>query len=233
MGFGSTEVGGPDKCFNAQKHWTLGWFEDRSLSLDLMDLPWTGTLASFVHYNKTSLSQPVVITVGGRTGQKVYLQYNRAEGINKGTNLYINRVTVTTATLALKSLKSKALGGIPSTAGSRFRIANFEGSGKSAFITVCSRQNLPISKVRLSIHLQDGVQQQVCDDNPVEPVRCENAARSVYFYVENKGLKNCQWLKNSSKRPKRPNKWVRVLCVHNHLANHYCRETCDKTCPAL
>jgi hypothetical protein len=71
-------------CFNAQEHWSLGWFEDRALSLDVEDLPWAGYLAAVVDYNMTSLDQNVIVHVG-QSNPRLFLQYNRAKGINADT----------------------------------------------------------------------------------------------------------------------------------------------------
>lgn len=73
-------------CFNAQKNWSLGWFDDRMIWLDVRDLPWGGALSTFVDYDGTAEGDYVVIRLGGRENDdSLFLQYNRRKGINAGT----------------------------------------------------------------------------------------------------------------------------------------------------
>lgn len=86
QGYGTVEVGGPAMCFNAQKNWSLEWYDDRMLGLDHRDLPWGGTLSTFVDYDTTQEGDYVVIRLGGRENHdSLFLQYNRRKGINSGT----------------------------------------------------------------------------------------------------------------------------------------------------
>ena len=58
--------------------------------------------------------------------------------------------------------------------------------------------------VRLSIHLQDGTQQQVCGETPIEPERCENAPTSAYFYVKEKRSQELQLVEKVDPTPQAP-----------------------------
>jgi hypothetical protein len=47
MGFSANATGGPRMCFNAHKHWILGWFNDRQLQIDPDSNPFQGRLLAF------------------------------------------------------------------------------------------------------------------------------------------------------------------------------------------
>ena len=71
----------PQRCYNGQNHWFLGWYQDRSLEVD----PFRSRvvkLAAFVDYMKAATDEPVVVKIG----YDLYLQYNRAKGMNQDTN---------------------------------------------------------------------------------------------------------------------------------------------------
>ena len=95
MGYGSTNTGAPASCFNAQKHYKLGWFDARggARRLDLDELPWHGYLAFFGDYHLTDWNEPVVISIGSAKA-RFYLQYNRARGINRETRMFANSVAI-------------------------------------------------------------------------------------------------------------------------------------------
>jgi Gametolysin peptidase M11 len=82
---------GPKKCFNGYKHYQLRWFEDRQLDLYNFSRPQIIKLATFVDYHKTTPAQYVVINLS----DMFYIQYNRAKGVNEGTNEMQDLVTVT------------------------------------------------------------------------------------------------------------------------------------------
>jgi hypothetical protein len=88
MGAAPDVTGYPQRCFNAQNFWHLGWYEDRSIDID----PVTPTLlkiAAFVDYNKTSSSEYVGVKV-----RDLYIHYNRATAFNKDTGEKENMLTV-------------------------------------------------------------------------------------------------------------------------------------------
>jgi hypothetical protein len=66
--------------------WYLEWFADRTIEVD----PWSNqllNLATFVDYSSTTSDQYVVIKV-----DTLYLAYNRAKGVNNGTEAAQNQV---------------------------------------------------------------------------------------------------------------------------------------------
>ncbi len=83
---GGNQQFGPSKCFNGKHIWDLGWFTDRTVTVN----PFSHTivhLACFVDYKKTVRGQYVVINVGS-----FYLAFNQAKGVNAGTGAVPNKV---------------------------------------------------------------------------------------------------------------------------------------------
>ena len=81
---------GPLKCFNANKNWLLGWYEDKELTVAVGN-SWSGRLVAFVDYERaqTSRNEYVVIRVGD-----MFVQYNRARSFNSGTSERENEVVI-------------------------------------------------------------------------------------------------------------------------------------------
>lgn len=91
MGAARDNEVGPIKCFNAEKNWHLGWYNDRAIQIDpLTDGPQLIELAAFVDYDKTHDNQYVLINVGNR----YFLQFNRAKGPNFQTEEKRDMVTI-------------------------------------------------------------------------------------------------------------------------------------------
>jgi hypothetical protein len=89
MGFSFNYTGGPLMCFNAHKHWFLGWFSDRQIEIDPNQGPWQGRLLAFPDYPLATEGDVVIIHFGD-----VYIQYNRAKGINAQVQEKPNQVVV-------------------------------------------------------------------------------------------------------------------------------------------
>jgi hypothetical protein len=163
MGYGNDlEI---KSCFNAQKHWSLGWFQDRARSLDVEDLPWAGYLAAFVDYNMTSLDQNILVNVG-QSNPRLFLQYNRAKGINADTRELGDHVVIVRDTGSPSTnggLPSWREGGI-TAGGAAFRYPDFGDRGVDLVMKVCEQVAGPPDLVWLSIHLDDGSQRSTCGD---------------------------------------------------------------------
>ncbi|GKY90413.1 hypothetical protein MPSEU_000015100 [Mayamaea pseudoterrestris] len=81
MGSATEKVDFPQRCYNAENHAQLGWYDDRLLQVD------TGVsnlyqVAAFVDYKLTNPSQYVVLEI---VSMGLYLQYNRAKSYNSDT----------------------------------------------------------------------------------------------------------------------------------------------------
>jgi hypothetical protein len=70
----------PRKCFNGGNHYRLGWFSDRTLNLENVDLPVLVDLASFVDYRLLSGSTNGVVLVS--IDERYFLQFNQAKDYN-------------------------------------------------------------------------------------------------------------------------------------------------------
>ena len=137
MGSALMERGSPQKCFNGQNHWTLGWFSDRSLVVDVSNLfaaPQLVTLAAFVDYDKLVSNDDdrlILVRIGD-----LYMQFNRAKGINKDTSEKINQLTVVQEVFKGTEL----LAGLDDTA------------NNAIFSTVLDGTRLTIQVCRMDIH---------------------------------------------------------------------------------
>lgn len=83
------KIGFPAMCYNAANHWHLDWFADRAVAANLFR-PTLLRLAAFVDYDKTTSGEHYVLA---RTGN-VYMQYNRAKGINADSYEYKDHLTI-------------------------------------------------------------------------------------------------------------------------------------------
>ena len=95
------------RCFNGHKNWILGWYADRSITVDPTTSTgsWRGTLVAFVDYDQAIDMEYVLIKTGD-----LYIQYNMAKKFNSGTTERRNQVSIVTAQAANKV--SSALAGL-------------------------------------------------------------------------------------------------------------------------
>lgn len=89
LGFSYRWTGGPRMCFNAHKNNFLGWYEDRTLYVNPEIYSWSGSIAAFVDYDKTSSNEYVLVSFGN-----IFMQYNRAKGINEQVMEKANRLVI-------------------------------------------------------------------------------------------------------------------------------------------
>ena len=129
MSAGHKQTNWPAKSFNAQNHWDLGWYEDRSVSVDPIAAPQLLKIAAFVDYDKTQPGEHVLAEVGV---ENLYMQYNRAKGFNRDTEEKADMLTIST----------KMDGGTDLVAGldldsNTYLVAGFQGSDQDILIEVC------------------------------------------------------------------------------------------------
>lgn len=228
MGYGTEQEF--KSCFNAQKHWSLGWFQDRALSLDVEDLPWAGYLAAFVDYNTTALDQCVLVNVG-ESNPRLFMQYNRAKGMNSQTRELGDQVVIVRDAGSPSSywgLPSWREGGIAAGRDDvlpAFRYPDFGGPGVDLVVKACEQVKGPPDYVRLSIHLDDGLQRSACGDEiTTETVDsfCVDDRNGSFFVNDRRGNRTCRWLARNIDR------WESELCAHGQDASYLCAETCGK-----
>jgi hypothetical protein len=122
----------PQRCYNGQNNWQLGWYSEKALAVLPIEGPRLLKVAPFVYYNES----PAGIFVLVKVGRDIYLQLNRDEGFNRGTGDMEKQLTV------IKDLggRTNLLAGLDMTVPS-FHINNFENSGSQLLIEVCSTTN--------------------------------------------------------------------------------------------
>lgn len=117
------------RCFNGHKHWVLGWYRNRTVSINLSDGAWLGTVLAFTDYDQAENGDFVVVKVNN-----LYIQYNKAEEFNFQTMDKKNQLTIVEA--ENENMSSHVLGGIDQI-NSTFRYINFD-SDSDLVVEVCS-----------------------------------------------------------------------------------------------
>jgi len=96
----------PKMCFNGVKSWALGWYDDKSASIDL-DVngqdSWSADFVGVSDYLETSNDEQIVVAelITNNDSnedddiQNHYILYNRKEGINRQVMQYPNMITIT------------------------------------------------------------------------------------------------------------------------------------------
>jgi hypothetical protein len=90
MGSAVRKTNYPQRCYNAQNHWRVGWFSRRAVEVDPHSTA-VYKLAPFVDYNKTAEDEYVVIKV---TGLDLYLQFNRQKSFNIDTGEFPDSLAI-------------------------------------------------------------------------------------------------------------------------------------------
>ena len=127
MSAGHKLVGAPAKCFNGYNHWHLGWYDDRSVSVD-PEIPQLLKIAAFADYDKTVKGEYVVAEVG-----ELYLQYNRAKGFNRETEEKADMLTI-----VAKTDQGTDLIAALDVEGDAQSFLNFQEMGRDLTIQICA-----------------------------------------------------------------------------------------------
>lgn len=155
---------GPQKGFNAHKHWLSGWFDDRAFDLgeEILTKGALGApLVSFVDASNLFLpeGEAVILKLGD-----LYIQYNLAKSYNVGTYKdQEDRVTINYA--ESDEAVSDLVGALAEN--DVYIQPNFAGSGIDLIIQVCSvgaDELGDIDYAVLSIHMDDGMHSSLCQD---------------------------------------------------------------------
>ena len=128
MGYGSSDQDAPQKCYNGVKNHYLGWFQTREVAVDPSAMN-SFQLAAFTDFNKTSESQPVLLSIGAQ----YYLQYNRAKLFNVGTGAKANTVTITEDTIGWSTSRAGL------AANEEWTVQNYTGTGRTLIVKACER----------------------------------------------------------------------------------------------
>lgn len=84
------------KCFNGPKTWTLGWIEDRHVTLKWpQNFNFEGDLYGIMNYEETTSDNKMIIMLKSPDNtQNVYISYNLATGLHDETDSAINKVAI-------------------------------------------------------------------------------------------------------------------------------------------
>ena len=136
MGYSYSQNDSPVMCFNAAKTWQLGWFADKSLTIDPNNdagICYSGPLYGQDSYVSSPADANVLIQLQSTGTQDYYIGFNGKQGSNSGTVEHGNRVLITTKAATGASEKIANLG-----AGQSYTIANYDGSGRDVTVSVTS-----------------------------------------------------------------------------------------------
>jgi hypothetical protein len=157
MGYTMDMIGAPRKAFNAHKHWISGWFDEQyMLAITPTDEPVRKRLIAFIDYGDLDSDEGAVVI---RVGKTIFMQYNIAKGYNAETSgSSMNKVTIVRA--ANDSDVSDYLTGLSS--GDSYRIRDFESTGSSLVIKVCTVGRWTHYYADVEISLEDGSYSRQC-----------------------------------------------------------------------
>jgi len=147
MGVGTFKQRFPAKCFNAENHWTLGWYMNRRIDINPSSTgAWEGTVSAFAE------------TGGGYAIVKLhnlYMQYNKAISFNVGTETGSNKLVI-----VLKHAAGTYLQAELDSSNSKF---THTISGKTYVVEVC-RQYVSglVDKMDISIYDSSSGQSRNC-----------------------------------------------------------------------
>jgi hypothetical protein len=119
----------PHKCFNAQNHWLLGWFSDRSITVN-PDVPVKIKILGFVDYTKTIQGAEFVVA---KIGANLYLQFNRAKLHNRETEEAADKLVI----ILDRGDEGTTLVVDLDDGNSLYTVPDFEGSGRQLNVEVC------------------------------------------------------------------------------------------------
>ena len=136
MGYSYGSDNFPKMCFNAAKSWQLGWYTDRSITVNPLKAAWSGRLVGIPDYSTTANGGEVVLVkINTSSDTDYYMMFNRRAGITAETSEAGDQVVIETqgsegSTYAKSFLVAKL------SAGGQYKVSNFDGSGRTVTITV-------------------------------------------------------------------------------------------------
>lgn len=137
MAAGYPNANWPQKCYNGHKSWLLGWYSSHHKWLVptmRRGYPKRIKLAAFIDYDRIDDGDTfVVANVEG----EYFLQYNVAKSFNADVEDERDKVTITFTERGKRD--SNRLGGL--TAGERFVVPDFKGTGQALVIEACTSLN--------------------------------------------------------------------------------------------
>jgi hypothetical protein len=136
MGYAYGNSNGPLMCFNAAQSWQLGWYADKTVTLNKgKNKRHVGVLGGITDYSNSN--DIVLVKLNTRTSTDYYVNFNRRSGINVGTLEGGNQVTVVKARGEGRGYSESELVAKLS-AGNTYTIRNFDGKRTTATVQVHS-----------------------------------------------------------------------------------------------
>jgi len=147
---------GPTLCFNGQKSWYLGWYEDRHHTVTPETNSWVGKIAGIDDYlNGQTTNEKVVVKIDNMlSSTDLYVMYNRKEGVNSGVVDYPNEVVIVEGSVGNVASQSWLLGHL--SASQVYRSSNWESNGKDLVVEVCEMVTGVPDYARVMIYLDEG-----------------------------------------------------------------------------
>jgi len=143
MGYTYPESEGPKMCFNAPKSWQLGWYNDKNVEIDpLKNRSWHGKLVGVADYGLGDYLDRfgfkiIVKLISPDKDIEYYVNFNRKAGVNEETKEGADQVLVTKQT-NFRGYPRKSDLEQKMSAGDKYFIENFGGSGQDVLIQVLS-----------------------------------------------------------------------------------------------
>jgi hypothetical protein len=132
-------------CFNAPYSWQLGWYADKSTTLDPFVTPsWSGRLVGLAEYDKAEGTENIIVKVETGTEIDYYLGFNRQTGINSETQEGGDQVLISTKGLEGEAFAKSILHAKVSAGGS-FEMTGFGGRGLGMKV------QLVVNEINLSV----------------------------------------------------------------------------------
>jgi hypothetical protein len=165
--------------FNAQNHYVLGWFEDRTHEFGIDSLSKLLNVAAFVDYNlmlqedgNNESDEYVIVRIGD-----IYLQYNFAKDYNRDTSQMTDKLTI----VRVREYGTELLAGLGVGDSVTTEVSfqeNDQESGEKVGVTiqVCSVYNSGRSQASnsdvmiVSVKMHDGESDvnSLCEQAPVQ-----------------------------------------------------------------
>mmetsp|Transcript_26449 Transcript_26449/g.39122 ORF Transcript_26449/g.39122 Transcript_26449/m.39122 type:complete len:577 (+) Transcript_26449:78-1808(+) len=220
MGYSYAEDENPRMCFNAAKSWKLGWYSDRTRTLDKWNANvYSGELAGITANPGWATGPPMLLKLDVSSGDDFYLSYNNKESFNSGTKAGANEIRIVqdsnSGSTLQASLKvdqswtsSKVFGG------DSVIVSRYSGPDpSSAYVYVC---------IGACDQIDPPVSPPVPAPSPKSPAP-SNCVDSQLKFLVNKRLRSCNWVKQ--------NNTANRCSKNGGFAATHCPVACGQTVP--
>jgi hypothetical protein len=227
MGAGYAAVRWPEKCFNGQNNWHLGWYSDRATEVDLTAGVQLFKVVSFVQYDRISNDDDYVLL----KLNDLYMQFNVDKGFNRDTGEKKNQLTVVQGDMGDTNL----IAGLDMSTRS-LSWENYQGGASTLTIEICelvADSDSELDYVVVSIGRDGSLCSEVSSVRSEASTyidtgeRCDDSPNGWFFVDATIGnqkisaLQQCGWLLENLDL-------IDLFCVAGQVAYEMCAETCGK-----